>query len=94
MKNKDAVSDPAPQQNGHTSAEDDEKEQPERELTQTDRINRSLLNSFLQRLDDPNFASQFPKVERINTDGPDPPEERDDEKNDDSNSTSEPNTDR
>lgn len=94
MENKDKVTDPAPQQNGHTTAEDGEKEQPVRELTQTDLINRSLLNSFLQRLDDPNSASQFPKVERINTDGPDPPEERDDERHEDSNSTSEPNTDR
>lgn len=81
-------------QNGHGTLEE-ESDQPTREITQTDRINRSLLNAFLQRLEDQNSASSFPKVERINTDDTQPPEERDDEeKLRDANISTEPNTDR
>lgn len=83
---------PAPAQNGHGVTEE-EKEQASKEITQTDRINKSLLNSFLQRLDDANSGSNFPKVERINTDDTEP-EERDDEKWDDDEESTEQNTDR
>ena len=43
---------------------DEENAQP-RELTQTDHLNKSLLNSFLDRLNQP--GSGFPIVQRLDT---------------------------
>ena len=42
-------------------------ETPQREITQTDHINKSLLTSFLDRLNDPTTSSQFPSTQVIDT---------------------------
>ena len=48
-------------------AQDDCKEEtPERKITQTDHINKRLLDSFLTRMNQPN--SGIPSVDRINCD--------------------------
>ena len=50
-------------------AEEENASQDEREITQTDHLNKSLLTSFLDRLNDPNFHIPQP---------PSPPEEEGD----------------
>ncbi|XP_006818335.1 uncharacterized protein LOC102802350 [Saccoglossus kowalevskii] len=42
--------------------EEEQEKQAERELTQTDHLNKKLLSSFLDRLNQ--AATQFPEVER------------------------------
>ena len=44
----------------------DSEETPERKITQTDHLNKRLLDSFLSRLNQPN--SGIPSVERIDCD--------------------------
>lgn len=43
----------------------DQEQQEEREITQTDHLNKSLLTSFLSRLNDPSTSPQFPTVQGI-----------------------------
>ena len=50
------------------NSQDTEEDQPEIKITQTDRLNRQLLDSFLQRLNQAN--SGVPVVERIDCTDP------------------------
>jgi hypothetical protein len=57
------------EENGQKTQNGDALNEPAtRELTQTDHLNKSLLNSFLERLNQP--GSGFPVVERIRTEEP------------------------
>ena len=60
---------PSEQQNGvqgTVNGESTNNEEAERKLTQTDHLNKTLLDSFLQRLNQNN--TDVPSMERINTD--------------------------
>ena len=49
---------------GNTNGIDTPQEPPQREITQTDHLNKRLLNSFLDKI---NESSGFPVVSRIDT---------------------------
>ena len=56
--------------NPQSSTSDDDEQPPPPEPSQTDHLNKSLLTSFLDRLNNPNMANAFPQVQRIDTSDP------------------------
>lgn len=52
------------EQTTEDNANAEEEQKPIRELTQTDRINKSLLTSFLERINTEGFANQNIDAER------------------------------
>ena len=55
----------SPNERNNSNEEEPIEDQPEREITQTDHLNKRLLDSFLQRINE--STARVPVVERIST---------------------------
>ena len=55
----------SPHERNSSGDEEPIEDQPEREITQTDHLNKRLLDSFLQRINE--STARVPVVERIST---------------------------
>jgi len=62
-QNSQEVQEPQNYQQNGSNVQEEEEEEPQREITQTDHLNRRLLDSFLERLNQPN--SSIPQTDPI-----------------------------
>ena len=65
INTNNCVQNGSPNESNNSNEEELIEDQPEREITQTDHLNKRLLDSFLQRINE--SSARVPVVERIST---------------------------